>query len=463
MSPARAQGRQPVHAAGPRWRRRLVAVLNPVEVLRRRRQPGPLSPWPVLLPFAAFLAWWVLGVGEMVWLLAGAAMVWQWFSTRGLRLPAPVLIWALFLAWCVVSMVMVDSGGRLVGVIYRFLIYAAAGAFAVHAYNARSALPLVRVTGAMTWFLLSMTLGGYLALAQPELVVHTPMSWVMPDALASNELIRDMIVRRTTQWRPDLWEPQAVRPAAPFLYANTWGNVYSLVLPLALLHLWLVRRSWWRWPTVVVVIASVFPAVSTLNRGMFIGLGVVGGWVAFQALRRGLFFHVMTAAMMILVSGVAWLLSASGQAFLHRAETTDSTVDRAELYRLTIEGVLDSPLFGHGAPRPSPFPWLPSLGTQGQLWTVVYSQGFVGAALFLGCFVAVIVQVWRRTDVVGSVLGGLIVATVVESVFYGMNTGLMVSMVAVALIVRPDLAVSSSGPPRRSAHSGATVRQPGRR
>lgn len=421
-----------------------------------RRLPGareavPLSGWPVLAPMAAYLLWWLLGVGDMIWLIAAAAMLYQWLGSRHLGIPRSLLLWGLFLVWCVASMVMIDTTGRLIGAVYRLLFYAAAACFAIHTYSARRALPLVRVTGAMTWFLACMTAGGYLALAMPELVIHTPMSWVVPQGLASNELVADMIVRRTTQWSPDLWEPQAVRPAAPFLYANTWGNVYSFVLPVAVLHLWLTRGARWWWAWAAVVAASVVPAVSTLNRGMFIGLGVVGAWAALQAVRRGRVLIVLAGVVITPLAGALWIASPSGQSLIHRLESTNSTVDRALLYRLTLEGALDSPLFGYGSPRPAPDPWLPSLGTQGQLWTVLYSNGFVGTALFLGCLLSVLALAWRRTDPVGAVMGGIVAATVVESLYYGMMTGLMVTMVAVGLVLRPDTAV---GPGRRSEDGG---------
>ena len=45
-------------------------------------------------------------------------------------------------------------------------------------------------------------------------------------------------------------------------------------------------------------------------------------------------------------------------------------------------------------------------------------------------------RIWRATDVYGSILGGIILATLVEQFYYGMNTGLMISVVAVALLSR---------------------------
>ena len=45
-------------------------------------------------------------------------------------------------------------------------------------------------------------------------------------------------------------------------------------------------------------------------------------------------------------------------------------------------------------------------------------------------------RIWRAKDVYGSILGGIILATLVEQFYYGMNTGLMISVVAVSLLSR---------------------------
>lgn len=415
-----------------------------------------LNAWPVLLPFAAYLVWWVLGIGDFIWLLAGLVVVLAWVRLKGLRIPRVLLVWFAFLAWVAITLVMNDSQGRVLGAVYRLLLYTSAGLLALYVYNARHWVTLPRVTGAMVWFLAGMTLAGYLALAFPEAVIRTPMSYLVPAGLASNELIGDMVVRNLAHFDPAAWVQQDVRPVAPFLYANTWGNVYSLVLPLALLHLWLMWHTRYRWPTLIVIVASVYPALATLNRGMFIGLGVVIAVVLLQLLRsgrRGLFLAGLGGAA---AAAVALFASPFWAAMTERVESTHSTDDRFYLYHATFEAALDSPIFGYGAPRPAEAPWLPSLGTQGQLWTVLYSHGFIGAALFLGFFVAAAVIVLRRSDLPGAVLGGVVLATLVETLFYGMMTGIMVSMVAVALALRPDTIISSSNRPGTSGQSSAT-------
>ncbi|AKK04819.1 O-antigen ligase like membrane protein [Corynebacterium mustelae] len=406
-----------------------------------------LPAWPVLLPFSAYALWWVLGIGDFVWIFAAVIMVAAWIGVRGLRLPTVMLVWLLFLLWVVASLPMTDTGGRLLGAIYRLLLYGSATVFALYVFNARRHITVWRVTGAMVWFLAGMTVCGYLALALPELSIRTPMAWIMPEALARNDLIGDMIIRRTTQWKADAWVPQAVRPAAPFLYANTWGNVYSLVLPLALLHLWLAWYTQRRWWIIAVVVLSIYPALSTLNRGMFIGLGVVAVWVAIQAIRRGQIYQVIGFSVSGAIAAMVWYFSPAAEAFFDRVEVTNSTADRGELYLNTFYAVVDSPLFGYGSPRPAAVPWLPSMGTQGQLWTVLYSHGFVGLLLFMVFLIVLFLLSIPRIDPVGAVLGGVLAATIVETTYYGMMTGIMVTMVAVGLILRNDTAVNSGDRP----------------
>ncbi|MFV8394760.1 O-antigen ligase family protein [Corynebacterium hindlerae] len=423
------------------------------------RLPG----WPAVLPFAGYLVWWLLGIGDFVWLIAGVVMAVYLLSIREFHIPRHLLLWLLFCGWVVVSLAMNDTAGRIVGAMYRLLLYAAAGMFAVYLYNARQALSILRVSRAMVWLLAGMTLCGYWALAMPELVIRTPMSYVIPGGLQRNPLVSDMVVRRLTQWNPDAWVEQAVRPVAPFLYANTWGNVYSLVLPFALIYLWLIWRTKQKWWALAVVLASIPPALSTLNRGMFIGLGVVGLWVIVQSMRRGFIAPLLKFVAGMAVAGAAWFFSPFGENFFTRIEETNSTEDRKSLYLETLDQTLISPLFGQGSPRPAEYPWLPSLGTQGQLWTVMYSHGFVGLVLFWGFLVAVMLHSVRRTDFVGALLGGIVLATLVETFYYGMMTGIMVTMVAIGILLRPLEATNSGDRLGIEVPQASTVRRSSRR
>lgn len=423
-----------------RARRRLVAgpPLDPRRASTRGRSwSAPSLPrWPFALPFVSYPVCWFLGVSDFIWVISAAVMVAVLLRTRNVRLPRGAGWWVLFLLWVCASGAMVDTSGRALGAVYRLLLYGAAGIIALYVYNSHRTLTMRYVTGVMTFFLGVMTAGGYLAMAAPLLTVRTPLAWIMPSALAQNELIGEMIVRRTTQWNPDAWVSQLPRPSAPFVFANTWGNVYSLVLPLALIYLALVWRTSRRWLALAVILASLVPAAATLNRGMFLGLAIIGVWCLVQSVRRGAARSAVVGASIGLICIAGWVASGAAASLLQRAETSSSTEDRSGLYWATAERVIASPILGYGAPRPADAPWLPSLGTQGQLWTVLFSHGIIGLLLFLATFLAVIPTIVRRTDTIGAVLGGIIIATLVETVYYGMLTGIMISLPVVALLQR---------------------------
>lgn len=407
-----------------------------------------LPAWPLALPLVGYPVAWVIGISNLVWALAAVPMLAILLRTRGVRVPRGFGLWLLFLAWALCSLIMLDTMGRVMGAAYRLTLYASATVIAVYVFNSWRTLTARYVSGLMTWFLGTVTTGGYLAMAFPLLTIRTPISYVLPGWLASNELVREMTVVRATQWNPNAWIVQQPRPSAPFLYTNTWGNVYSLVLPFAFAYLiatWSDRRR--RWLVLTLIIASLPPAVSTLNRGMFIGLGVVALWCAVQALRNGRVLHVLLGVAGLSAGVAAWLISPASEALFSRLAVTSSSEDRMALYRATISRTLDSPFFGFGAPRPSEVPWLPSMGTQGQLWMVMFSYGLVGAALFFGFFLSAFLRGMNRIDVFGTVCGAVVLATLVESLYYGMMTGINVSLIAAVLLARPDTVQRSISTP----------------
>lgn len=407
-------------------------------LLRWGWEASALPRWPFALPFVGYPVAWLLGIGDLIWPLAALVMLGFLLRSRDVCVPRGSLTWFAFLMWVACSMVAIDTFGRVIGAGYRLALYMAAAIMAMYVYNSWKTLTLRFVTGVMTVFLGIMTAGGCIAMLFPRLTFVTPLYFLVPGSLRSNELINEMIIRRVTQWTANTWIPQDPRPSAPFVYTNTWGNVYSLVLPLAVLYLvqvWHTRR---RLPVLLLILASLIPAASTLNRGMYIGLGIVAIWYLIQAFRRGAFREVAIVLFVSAAGVVAVLLSSLGDRLVTRVATTSSTEDRAELYLTTLMETLQSPIFGYGAPRPAAAPWLPSLGTQGQFWTVLFSHGVIGAVLFIGFLASRWVRSIRRTDVAGAVLGGLILATLVETAYYGMMTGIAFTFVAIALAERPD-------------------------
>lgn len=415
------------------WGKPAPASIGPL-----REDVQDLPAWPFVVAYCAYLLWWVLGAGDLMWPLFAIVMLVLMVGRSGLRFPPGTILWVFFLAWVIASMSMLDSGGRVIGAIYRFALELAPGIFAVYAFNARKSLSVRTIVATMWGFLASTTVGGFIAMAFPTLRFKTLMYYVVPRSLHGNDFVKEFVRRATTQWNPTSWALSDPRPSAPFIYSNTYGNVFSLIFPLALVFAFVLwrERSRWRFVAAALCALSVIPAAATLNRGMYIGLLIVVLWVGFQRLRVGAWQTVAGIGAAVVIGIGAWLATPASQSLLERVAASSSTQDRASNYLETISELAESPLLGFGAPRPSASAWLPSLGTQGQFWTVLFSYGIVGAFLFIAFFVRMLPRVWRATDVYGSILGGIILATLVEQFYYGMNTGLMLSVVAVALLAR---------------------------
>ena len=444
------------------WRKPPPARIGPL-----REDAQDLPAWPFVVAYSAYFLWWVLGSGDLMWPLFASIMLVFMIGRHGLRFPPGSILWVFFLAWVLASMTMLDTGGRVIGAFYRFLLHISPGIFAVYAFNARKSLSVRTIVGTMWGFLASTTIGGFIAMAAPTLRFTTLMYYLVPRALHSNDFVKEFTKRATTQWTPSSWILSDPRPSAPFIYSNTYGNVYSLIFPLALVFAYVLwrERSKWRFIVAAVCALSVIPAAATLNRGMYIGLIVIVTWVGFQRLRAGAWRTVLGIIAALIVSVVAWLSTPASKSLFDRLQESSSTADRASNYLETLNELAESPFLGFGAPRPSASSWLPALGTQGQFWTVLFSYGLVGIFLFILFFLRMFPRIWRAKDVYGSILGGIMLATLVEQFYYGMNTGLMLSVVAAALLSRHleeenhplRLAAAQAGTPTPGSVAG-TVR-----
>lgn len=397
-----------------------------------------LPRWPLAVGLAGYPVWWLLGVGDMIWPLLALVMAHFLVRRGGTRVPRGFGVWALFLVWTVWSVVAVDTSGRLIGFVYRLLLHLAATVAFVYVYNGWRSLTPRYVAGVLTSFWLVVVAGGYAGLAWPLLSVRTPLAYVLPGGLLSNELVQEMVVRRLTQFEVDSFAQRYPRPSAPFLYTNGWGYAYSVLLPVALAYLYTVRRERRALLLGLAIPASMVPAFLTLNRGMFIGLGVALLYLAVRALLSGNARLVLAVVLAAAVGAGAFLALPVKDRLTDRLEVSSTTEDRANLYREAWERSLESPLLGHGAPRPSLTPGAPSVGTQGQVWLVLFSYGLPALALFLASLALAFVRSTRGRDPILLTFSAVLLVTSVEVFYYGViGTGMVLPAVAAGVALRP--------------------------
>ncbi|NPC97960.1 O-antigen ligase [Nocardioides sp. zg-DK7169] len=450
-SPTPARTRAPSSAPSP--------VLSP--------DAADLPAWPVVVLFAGLPLWWVSGVLDLVWVPAAVVMAMLLGRADTVRAPRGLGVWLLFLAWCAASAIMVTTASDLLGFAYRLALYLAGTVLLVYVYNARHRLTDRVVCGCLTLWWVYTVVGGYLGLLMPAAVLRTPLARLLPDSLLGNELVSHMVVRRLSQFNPDSFLQVAPRPSAPFLYTNNWGNVYSLLLPFVIVHLWQVRGERRFWLLLAVLPASAVPALLTLNRGMFLGVGLAAAYVGLRAL---LARHLPTIAVLVALGvGAVALFHAlpveERQGDRLSTSATTSTDDRAALYVQALELVPESPLFGHGTPVPTLGEAGVPVGTQGQVWMVLVSHGPVATVCFLGWFALAFLGTVRRRDPVGLACSTALLVGSVELFFYGaLPYGLPLLMLAAALGLRgadaapPPDPRPAAGRPRRLVPSNEPER-----
>jgi hypothetical protein len=398
-----------------------------------------LPVWPLWVLFAGFPVLWLLGLAGFAPQLAAIPMFATLATTRRVRLPRGFGIWILFLIWTLASAVEVDGGSRLLGFAFRASEYLSAAVIFVYVYNSsRRALPLRKLAVIMTWLLASVVVGGYLGLIAPYHVLDTPLARVMPQSLLNNSLVGNLIKPPFAETLNSQYVHLAPRPAAPFPYTNDWGVNFALLVPFVMALVLSTTKLRVRGLLVGLLVLGAIPALLTLNRGMLLGLAVGAVYVAIRFALRG---HLRGLIAVGLGGLVALGLVAGlhiNQRIANRTDTSDTNQTRTSLYVATFDATRQSPLLGYGSPRPSTVEvGAPSLGSQGQLWMVMYSSGFPGLLFFVGGLGFLIVRTRRTQDPASMWVHAATVMALSMIPFYRLESlELAIVMAAAAIVMR---------------------------
>lgn len=421
---------------------RAAATLSTSQV-GARLPPG----WPLYVLLLGFPLWWVLGLGAFIWPILAVPMVFSLVMRDRITVPRGFGLWLLFLLWMLASATQLDEPQRGIVFLYRAAVYFSATVLFLYVYNASTeSLPARRVLMLLAAFWVIAVAGGLLGLLLPQGSIRTPVEMLMPRGLLANSFVYELVHPRFAQVQTILGYP-VPRPAAPFVYTNEWGANIALLTPLAIAALGQFRKGSSRTFIRLMLVASVIPIVVSLNRGLWLGLSLGLAYASFRLATRGrgralgaMLVGLVIAATLILTTPLKDLVT-------ERLATPHSNQGRLALYQEAAEGVLESPLVGFGAPRPSERnPNAPRVGTHGQLWLVLFSHGIPAAALFIGWF---LYALWRTREGSSRIPFWTHVAlfiALVQMPYYGMvPVPIHILMIAVALAWRE----ASEGRPGR--------------
>lgn len=462
------------------------AVQQPVP---RRRQTSPqprwLRPgWPLAVFFVGFPLWWVLGLGDFGALLLSIPMGIDLLRRRQLVAPRAFGAWLLFLAWVLIGVLTLQvsapgtvegqSGSRYLTWFYRLCWYLTVTVVMLYVINNRKTLSTLRVARIMSWMFVWITLGGLVGVLAPTLEFPSALELILPSGIAADGFVNALIHPSFAQIQSVLGY-ESPRPSAPFAYANTWGVNYACFLPF-FVYGWCSRRSGWRRVAAPFVLAiGTLPVIYSLNRGLWVALGVAALLLAIRAAfmgKPGIFASILAAGLVVVL---LLAFSPLGSIVTDRLAHPQSNTGRQNLSTLAVTSVwAKSPVVGLGStrtvqgtfssisgtrtaacPKCSP----PALGTQGQMWLVVVGQGLLGLFFFMLFFgLQLIYQIRRRGPTVTMGLAVLIMSFVTMPVYNSIGTALLAIMVAVALMTSDSLSEEPSrgllGGRRRSGGSG---------
>ncbi|MGH3715811.1 MAG: hypothetical protein ACRDT4_20485 [Micromonosporaceae bacterium] len=431
----------------------------------------PLPPaWPVTGLLLLYPLWWALGLGVLIYPILAVPMAVALVRRRRIAVPPGFWLWALFLAVVVISLAALEydppgtlpgtAVSRLPGVVLRLVEYGSLTVLLLYAGNLReSELPQRRLIRLLAYSFGLTVIGGLVGTLWPSLEFTSPVEMLLPDRYARNAFVQSLAHPAVAQLQEVLGYPTP-RPAAPWGYTNIWGNNFFLLLPWFVVAGWTHATRRWHKPAMLGVLAvSVVPVVTSLNRGLWLGLAAAAGYVAFRLALRGRLLAIgalasATAALVLLLA-----VTPLGSLVGGRLEHGHSNDIRVYTTEQALDGIGYSPLIGFGSTRNT----LGSdssiavgsssscdncgnhtIGSNGQIWLELYAHGFLGAGLFLAFFCYGVWYYRRDASAVGLAGSTVLVLNLLSSGYYNtLITPLAFTFLSLVVLWRRDREAAS--------------------
>jgi hypothetical protein len=430
--------------------------------------------WPLWALLVLIPLWWALGLASFIFPILAVPMALELRRRRPIKVPPWFWIWALFLVWSVLSLAMFSrnppntiagtTGGRLISIGVSLAEYASATITLLFIGNLTAKeLPQRRVINWLSVLFVVTVVGGFLGTYVPSFQFTSPFEMLLPAGTRSDPYIAALVHPNAAQIQSVLGSAGG-RAAAPWGYTNFWANALCLLLIWFIVGWGIGVSSRRRTICAVIVAATMVPVVYSLNRGLWIGLLFIILWVAIRLFFRG---RVLALFAVIFVAGlgvVAFAETPLHDVFGERLQHGSSNNIRSFLGKAAIDGANHSPVIGWGGPRKTigsnqsiAIGKTPncrqcgqfSIGSTGQFWTVIFYQGWVGAAFFLAFF-GFTIWTFRRDKTIVAQAGIIVVAlTFVFMLFYASQpVALTLTMISIGLLwrSREDAAVAVAEP-----------------
>ena len=413
-----------------------LALPTSVDVYRAESE-APLPAWPLLMMVGLYPLWFILGLAGFMWIALTPPILVALLRKRELVAPKGFAVWMIFILAACGSLMSVDTFSRGAVWILRFGYYIGATAFLIYLVNGSTGITVWRIIRMFTFFWMATVVGGYLAFVLGDFTFRSPAGYILPGILMENDLIKTLATPGFADLQDIIGFP-VPRPKAPFPYTNSWGSMMALLTPFALMAFNDNRAQISQKLLRVMLIASVVPAVVSLNRGLWLSFGVGFLYVTFRLSAYGFKKIILRLLVVSLVLVCLFFFTPLGEIVSARLsdEGGHSDADRTELAVAAFEGSLERPVFGWGVPRPN-VRNLPPIGTHGQIWNLLFTHGFVGAFGWIAGFMSFFWFTRKQKTTVGMWANAVILISLVQIPFYlQVPHQLFTVMAGIAIAVR---------------------------
>jgi hypothetical protein len=424
---------------------------------------------------ALYPLWWLLGLGVLIFPIAAVPMAislyrrhmrWRVSKQDPVRLPPGFMIWLVFCVVLVAGLAALNAepvgavtgsfNDRIIGVGYRLIQYASLTVLLVYGGNLslRKVSQRALVT-ALGWLFVVTVIGGLLGTFAGHLEMTSPVELLLPKSWTSKGFIRSLVHPYAAQIHDIVGDPMP-RPAAPWGYTNTWGNNFCLLAGWFVVAVFgYVTRPAVRIGAVVLLVLAMIPVVHSLNRGLWIGIGVA---LVYLGVRQALAGHTrplaaIGAASAVLAVGIA--VSPLGDVIEQRLDNGKSNGVRMFLTERALEGMQESPVVGFGTTRTTQggrqsitvgeseacercgnF----TIGGNGQLWQLMFAHGAVGTLAYFGFFLYGLWRFRRDRTPIGLAACTAIFGSFVAALWYNsLVTPLAFTFLAYVLLWRNNM------------------------
>ena len=397
--------------------------------------------WQMYLFFGLYPVLWVLGLSYFLWPAMAVVFCASLCLRRPVRVPPGFGLWGLFLLWMLASVIELDSSQRLMFFGWRALIYVTATALLLWVYNAsEDELPSDAVAGALTCLWAVSILGGLVGVFYPELSFHSLAQQMLPKSILSNPTVYAYVHPALAEMQFKALGHPIGRPMTFYAYTNQWAAAVGVLTPFAIITAMRARRRFTRHLVIALLAVSAIPVVISINRGLWIALGVALVFVTVKMTATGRSRVLLAVLGLCTVVAAVIVLSPLG-GIIHERLTSqrNSNGTRSTLYQEAFSGVGRSPLFGFGSPRASAYTSAGNahVGTQGQFYLVLFSHGIPAMLCYLGWFLFTSLHALRRKRVDTILWNCVILMSFTEMMVYDfLPVTMYVVMIACGLLWR---------------------------